>query len=129
MRSSISVIGISVIVVGGILRPVSGSFMGPKAESVLRGLGADRLFLRSTVLTWKLGLPLQTFCEAELDNLMMQVSKEINVVADFSKLGRGSISRIGSLDCVHRHITDARAVDDFQRGPAPGMSELLLLRS
>jgi DeoR/GlpR family transcriptional regulator of sugar metabolism len=77
----------------------------------------------------EIGASSPNILEAQLHNLMMQVSKEINVVADFSKLDPGSISRIGTLDCVHQHMTDARAVDDFQRGPAQGMSKLLLLRS
>ena len=33
------------IVIGGILRPVSYSFVGPQAEAMLKELHADRLFL------------------------------------------------------------------------------------
>jgi DeoR family transcriptional regulator, aga operon transcriptional repressor len=106
-------IGISVIVVGGILRPVSGSFVGPQAEAMLKELHADRLFLAVDGFDLEIGASTPDILEAQLNNLMMHVSKEINVVADFSKLGRRSISRIGSLDRVHRLITDSRAADDF----------------
>ncbi len=106
-------IGISVIVVGGILRPVSGSFVGPQAESMLKELHADRLFLAVDGFDLEIGASTPDILEAQLNNLMMHVSKEINVVADFSKLGRRSISRIGSLDRVHRLITDSRAPDEF----------------
>ncbi len=44
---------------------------------------------------------------------MMRISKEVNVVADFSKLGRRSVSRIGPLSGIHRLITDSRAPDEF----------------
>jgi DeoR family transcriptional regulator of aga operon len=44
---------------------------------------------------------------------MMRVSKEVNVVADFSKLGRKSVSRIGPLAGVHRLITDSRAPSEI----------------
>jgi DeoR family transcriptional regulator of aga operon len=106
-------IGISVIVVGGILRPVSGSFVGPQAESMLKELHADRLFLAVDGFDLEIGASTPDILEAQLNNLMMHVSKEINVVADFSKLGRRSISRIGSLDRVHRLITDSRAPGEF----------------
>jgi DeoR family transcriptional regulator of aga operon len=43
----------------------------------------------------------------------MRSSKEVNVVADFSKLGRRSVSRIGPLSGVHRLITDSRAPAEF----------------
>jgi DeoR/GlpR family transcriptional regulator of sugar metabolism len=43
------------------------------------------------------------------------VAKETNVVADHSKLGRRSVSRIGPIEKVHRLITDAHAPDDFTR--------------
>jgi DeoR family transcriptional regulator of aga operon len=105
--------GISVIVIGGILRPVSGSFVGPQAETMLRELHADRLFLAVDGFDLEIGASTPDILEAQLNQLMMQVSKEINVVADYSKLGRRSISRIGSLERVHRLITDTRAPEEF----------------
>ena len=42
----------------------------------------------------------------------MQVARETTIVADASKLGRRSLSRIGSLDRVHRLITDSRAPEE-----------------
>jgi DeoR/GlpR family transcriptional regulator of sugar metabolism len=44
---------------------------------------------------------------------MMNVAKETTVVADFSKLGRRSVSRIGSIDRIHRLITDTKAPEEF----------------
>jgi DeoR family transcriptional regulator, aga operon transcriptional repressor len=105
--------GISVIVIGGILRPVSGSFVGPQAETMLKELHGDRLFLAVDGFDLEIGASTPDILEAQLNYLMMQVSKEINVVADYSKLGRRSISRIGSLHGVHRLITDSRASEEF----------------
>jgi DeoR family transcriptional regulator of aga operon len=105
--------GISVIVIGGILRPVSGSFVGPQAETMLKDLHADRLFLAVDGFDLEIGASTPDILEAQLNHLMMQVSKEINVVADYSKLGRRSVSRIGSLARVHRLITDSRASEEF----------------
>lgn len=38
-----------------------------------------------------------------------------NVVADYSKLGRRSVSRIGPVESVHRLITDLHALEEFTR--------------
>jgi DeoR family transcriptional regulator, aga operon transcriptional repressor len=105
--------GISVISIGGVLRPVSLSFVGPQAETMLKDLRADRLFLGVDGLDLEYGPTTPDVLEAQLNSLMMTVAKETTVVADFSKLGRRSVSRIGSMDGVHRLITDSKAPEDF----------------
>ena len=104
---------ISVIMIGGLLRPVSGSFVGPQAEAMLKEFHADRLFLAVDGFDLDVGPSTPDVLEAQLNQLMMRVSKEVNVVADFSKLGRRSVSRIGVLSQIHRLITDTRAPSDF----------------
>jgi DeoR family transcriptional regulator, aga operon transcriptional repressor len=105
--------GVSVIGVGGLLRPVSLSFVGPQAEAMLRDLHADKLFLAVDGFDLQSGATTPDVLEAQLNAMMMQVAKETTVVADYSKLGRRSVSRIGSIEKVHRLITDTRAPQDF----------------
>jgi DeoR family transcriptional regulator of aga operon len=102
-----------VIMIGGLLRPVSCSFVGPQAEAMLKEFRADRVFLAVDGFDLESGPSTPDVLEAQLNSLMMRVSKEVNVVADFSKLGRRSVSRIGSLSGVHRLITDSRAPSEF----------------
>jgi DeoR family transcriptional regulator, aga operon transcriptional repressor len=104
---------ISVISIGGVLRPVSHSFVGPQAEAMLKDLHADRLFLGVDGFDLEYGPSTPDVLEAQLNGLMMTVARETTVVADFSKLGRRSVSRIGSIDGVHRLITDSKAPEDF----------------
>jgi DeoR family transcriptional regulator of aga operon len=105
--------GMSVIVIGGLLRPVSCSFVGPQAETMLKEFHADRLFLAVDGFDLEIGASTPDVFEALLNGVMMQVSKEVNVVADSSKLGRRSVSRIGPLEKIDRLITDSRAPEDF----------------
>jgi len=51
--------------------------------------------------------------EAQLNNMMMRSAREVTVVADFSKLGRRAISKIGPFERIHRLITDKRAPSEF----------------
>ena len=104
---------ISVIMIGGLLRPVSCSFVGPQAEAMLKEFHADRLFLAVDGFDLEIGPSTPDVLEAQLNSLMMRISKEVNVVADFSKVGRRSVSRIGPLSGVHRLITDSRAPVEF----------------
>jgi len=105
--------GISVIGIGGLLRPVSLSFVGPQAEAMLKDLHADRLFLAVDGFDLDVGPTTPDVLEAQLNGLMMTVAKETTIVADYSKLGRRSVSRIGPLDKVHRLITDSKAPEEF----------------
>jgi DeoR family transcriptional regulator of aga operon len=104
---------ISVIMIGGLLRPVSCSFVGPQAETMLKEFHADRLFLAVDGFDLEVGPSTPDVLEAQLNSVMMRISKEVNVVADFSKLERRSVSRIGALSEVHRLITDSRAPSEL----------------
>jgi DeoR/GlpR family transcriptional regulator of sugar metabolism len=101
------------IMVGGLLRQISSSFVGPQAEAMLSELHADRLFLAVDGFNLDIGPSTPDVLEAHLNECMMAASKETTIVADFSKLGRRSVSRIGSIESVHRLITDSHADPAF----------------
>ena len=104
---------ISLIMLGGLLRTVSYSFVGPQAEAMLRDLHADRLFLAVDGFDLESGPFTPDVLEAQLNALMMKIAREVTVVADSTKLGRRSLFRIGPVENVHRLITDARAPEEF----------------
>jgi len=103
---------ISVIMIGGIMRHVSGSFVGPQAERLITELHADHFFLGVDGLDPDVGLSTPDLLEAQLNTLMMRISQEVTVVADASKLGRRSLSVIGGIESVRRIITDDRAAPE-----------------
>lgn len=95
-----------VIMIGGILRQMSYSMVGPHAEHTLRGLNADRLFLGVDGLDLEIGLTTPDVLEAQLNAMMIRVSREVIVVADASKFARRKLSVIAKLETVHKVITD-----------------------
>jgi DeoR family transcriptional regulator of aga operon len=97
---------VRVIMIGGILRQMSSSTVGPQAEQMLRGLYADRLFLGVDGLDLEGGLSTPDVLEAQLNALMIKVSREVTAVADSSKFFRRTLSVIAGLHEVHRIITD-----------------------
>lgn len=108
--------GISLIMIGGLLRPISCSFVGPQAEAMMNEFHADRLFLAVDGFDLLNGPSTPDVLEAQLNNVMIRSAREVNVVTDFSKLGRRSVSRIGPLDRIRRLITDTRAPQEFAEG-------------
>ncbi len=100
--------GITLIVIGGILRPASSSMVGPQAERMLQDLHADHLFLGVDGLHPDVGYCTPDILEAQLNALMIRVSNDVTVVADASKFGKRSLSVIANIECAHRIITDGR---------------------
>lgn len=105
--------GISLIMIGGLMRPVSCSFVGPQAEAMMNEVHADRLFLAVDGFDLENGPSTPDVLEAQLNNVMIRSAREVNVVADFSKLGRRSVSKIGPFESIRRLITDTRATPEF----------------
>jgi DeoR family transcriptional regulator, aga operon transcriptional repressor len=97
---------VRVMMLGGVLRPPSRSFVGPEAERTLAEIQADRLFLGVDGFDLEGGLTTPDPLEAFLNGLMIAVSREVVVVADSTKFGRRSLSRIASIEAVRRVVTD-----------------------
>ena len=104
--------GISMIMIGGLLRRASSSFVGPQAERMLQDLHADHLFLAVDGLHPVEGFSTPDVLEAQLNQVMIRVANEVTVVADASKFGRRSLSLIGKVECAQRIITDVRVSDE-----------------
>jgi DeoR family transcriptional regulator of aga operon len=100
---------VRLIMIGGLLRQVSSSLVGPQAEQVLRGLHADRLFLGVDSLDPEIGVMTPDVLEAQLNALMIEVSHEVIAVADASKFLRRSLSVIAPVEKIHKLITDKSA--------------------
>jgi DeoR family transcriptional regulator of aga operon len=118
---------VALIMIGGLLRRVSKSFVGPQAEKMLSELHADHFFLGVDGIDTEIGPSTPDILEAQLNGLMMRISKEVTVIADASKFGRRSLSVIGDIRRVHRVITDARVAQEaVDRLRAHGIEVLIV---
>lgn len=100
--------GLSLIMIGGVLRQISNSFVGPQAERMLAQLHADHCFLGVDGLDPEHGPTTPDLLEAQLNSLMLQAASQVTAVADSSKVGKRSLSAIGDISSIHRLITDDR---------------------
>lgn len=99
----------SVVLPGGILRPNSYSMIGPYTERTLRELSADQAFLGVDGLDPSYGLCTTDILGSQVDALMIQIAREVTVVADSTKIGRRGLSVIAKISAMHRLITDRGA--------------------
>lgn len=101
--------GVSVIVTGGMLRPLQHSLVNPYATALYDELNADIGFLGCNGVHPNKGLTNTNVQEAEVKAQMMRASRRAVVLADHSKLLQVATARIAGLEAIHVLITDERA--------------------
>lgn len=97
---------VQLIILGGVIRQNSYSVVGHFAEQMLTQLSADKLFLGADALDLDFGLSTPNLEESQVNRMMTQIARERILVADSSKFGRRSLSRIAALSEIDKIITD-----------------------
>jgi DeoR/GlpR family transcriptional regulator of sugar metabolism len=98
--------GPPLIVVGGELRRLSQTFVGPLTRFTLDPLHVDKAFIGTIGLTPDAGLTTTDPREAYTKSLIMEHAREVILLADSRKIGQVSFTRFGALDRVALLITD-----------------------
>jgi DeoR family transcriptional regulator of aga operon len=101
-----SAASVQLILLGGLVRPNSLSVVGHFAQDMLAQLAADKLFLAVDAFDLELGLSTPNLEESQVNQAMARVAKRTILVADSSKFGKQSLSRIVPLSAVHTIVTD-----------------------
>lgn len=112
--AAISLPNVHTLLTGGFLRKRSFSLIGPDAEELLSKYYVDKLFLGVDGLDLEYGISTPNPEEAGLNRIMVGISREVIVVADSSKFGRCSLSRICGVDAITKLITDVNIEPGFR---------------
>lgn len=94
---------------GGILLPEYQATVGPQTIENLRRIQVDKAFIGCDGLTLSHGLTTPHMLVADVGRAMVEVAREVIVVADSSKLGRVGFTQIVPLNLIHVLITDPQA--------------------
>ena len=113
--AAISLPNIQTLLTGGFLRKKSFSLVGPDAEELLSKYYVDKLFIGVDGLDLEYGISTPNPEEASLNRIMVSISREVIVVADSSKFGRSSLSKICGVDAITKLITDRNIDPEFKR--------------
>ena len=100
-----------VIVTGGYLRQVAGSFVGPLALRALQDLRVDHAFISAKgVLPGELmagGLMDSDIDEVEVKRAMLTCAAHTTALVDSSKFGHRALARVAGLDALDLIVTDS----------------------
>ncbi|MHC1480927.1 DeoR/GlpR family DNA-binding transcription regulator [Frateuria aurantia] len=107
-----AVSGVRIMMLGGLLRPTSGSMAGPDAEQALARLSADKAFLGVDGLDPQIGITTPDPAEASLNALMIKVARQSIAVADASKFDQRCLSVIAPIEALDLIISDTGARPD-----------------
>jgi DeoR/GlpR family transcriptional regulator of sugar metabolism len=96
---------ITIVCIGGYLRPSELSFIGHIAEQVLAEVRADRVFIGVRAINITEGLTNDYLPETLTDRAILTIGKENIVVADHTKFGRASTVKLVPISQIHTLIT------------------------
>lgn len=94
------------------MRSRSLALVGPLALQNLADLFVDKAFLGVDGISFEHGITTPNLDEAVVNRTMLRRARKVIVVADHTKFGRVSLSRISSIEEVHAVITDQLAPAD-----------------
>ena len=114
-RELLYVTGIELLMLGGMVRPTSGSIIGAYAEQMLRDHSFRKLFLAGDGFDVRYGVTTTNALEAHLNRIMIEAAQQTIVVVDSSKFGRRGLSRICGLESIHCVITDDQVPEQAVR--------------
>lgn len=100
--------GPRLIVIGGELRRLSQTLVGPLTRLVLQELHLDKAFMGTIGFAAKEGLTTTDPSEAFTKEAVMGQSRQVIVLADSSKAGKVSFASAGRWENVHVLITDKK---------------------
>ena len=88
--------GITLVCLGGLLRPSELSFIGHITEQSLSEVRADKVFIGTRAISLEHGLTHEYLPETMTDRAILKAGKEIIVIADHTKFGPGRRGAVGS---------------------------------
>jgi DeoR family fructose operon transcriptional repressor len=104
--------GVAPLLTGGQLDARTSSLIGPLAARSVRDFSLRRLFVSAAGIDAELGTSESTLEEAEAKLAFAEVSAEIIVAVDSSKLGQRAPARCLALDRVALLVTELDPDDD-----------------
>ena len=103
------------ILVGGDLRRLSQTFVGPLTQSIIEQLHVDRAFMGTIGLTVTEGATTTDTAEAFTKRLVIQHATQVVLLADSSKFGKVAFAHAGNLDQFDILITDSKLESATER--------------
>jgi DeoR/GlpR family transcriptional regulator of sugar metabolism len=104
---------IQLVCLGGLLRQSEMSFIGHLTEQALGELRADKVFIGIRAIDTKIGLTNDYLPETQTDRAILNIGRQVIVVADCSKCAAVATTFVAPISAIHTLITDTGAAPEF----------------
>ncbi len=102
-----------VILIGGYVSPRTGVAMGPLAVEMMRGIRVRRTIMGAGGIVAE-GVYNSNVLLVETERQMMACAQEVVIVADHTKFGRLSLSKLCDLGAIDAIVADPAIPDEFR---------------
>jgi DeoR family fructose operon transcriptional repressor len=106
---------IEIILVGGNLRVGTKSLVGPIANSNFDRFKVDKGFIATNCIDFKSGLTTPNIMEASTKEKMIEISKEVYLLADSSKYGKVNFAKFADIKDIDIFITDSGLKEEYEK--------------
>jgi len=111
---------LSVVVTGGLIRPLQHSLVNPLATVIFRQINADIAFVGCNGIDRFRGVTNINVQEAEVKTAMISAARRRILIADSTKIGVVAMAQICPIDSIDQLVTDSdaspTALDDLRQG-------------
>ncbi len=104
---------VTLVGLGGILRPTEKSLIGHLTELTLNELRVQKVIMGIRAVDLDAGITNDYLPETQTDRKILGISRELIMVADHTKCGRTSSVFLAPLDVVHTFVTDTETPVEF----------------
>lgn len=104
---------LSLIVLGGMFRYSEMSLIGYITEQSLRGLRANKVIMGIRAIDIEHGLTNDHIPETSTDRAIMQIAREVIIVADHTKCGVVAAAFVAPVTAMHTLVTDTQTPKHF----------------
>jgi DeoR family transcriptional regulator of aga operon len=105
---------VQTFIIGGTVRGESASISGRFSEEMFNQFSADKLFLSGAGCDLEFGVSGANLEETMVNRAMLQISREIILVADASKFSKRSMTRIAPFSEIDTVISDTGLAEEIQ---------------
>jgi len=112
--SELSGHGPQLILIGGELRRLSQTMVGPLTRFMLEELHIDKAFMGTIGISLAEGLTTTDPGEAYTKELVVRRAREVVLLADSNKVGTVTFAHAGKLSDVQTLVTDAPLPEDYE---------------
>jgi DeoR family fructose operon transcriptional repressor len=112
--SELGASGPRLILIGGELRRLSQTMVGPLSRFMLEELHIDKAFMGTIGISLQDGLTTTDPGEAYTKELVMRRAREVVLLADSNKIGMVTFARAGKLADAQTLVTDAPLPEEYE---------------